>query len=218
MIQLGPKGLSQGLKRILNLLVEEISLVDKAAIRREFLLIKRDLPEALDSQRGLSSMDLKDMSKLEDGEVMVFEKEEELALPPDVVRTLKLMIGQLSKLIGYKYKAKYQYTKPGSEKKEPAETEQAKKPEEEEEPEKEKKKKEEEEEKKRKQEKIQEQVITTPGPREIENAEVSKEVADSLTELSKLVDNDSELDTDAVQAKIGEIKEKLAEGSGGEDK
>jgi len=213
MIQLGPKGLSQGLKRILNLLVEEISLVDKAAIRRDFLLIKRDLPEALHSQRGLSSMDLKEMSQLEDGEVMVFTKEEELALPPDVVRTLKLMIGQLSKLIGYKYKAKYQYTKPGSEKKEPEETEQAKKkePEEEEEPEEEKKKA-------KKQEKIQEQVITTPGPREIENAEVSKEVADSLTELSRLVDNDSELDADAVQAKIGEIKEKLTEGSGGEVK
>jgi len=212
MIQLGPEGLRRGLKRILNLLVEEISLVDKAAIRREFLLIKRDFfPEASqDSQRRLGSMDLKDMTQLEDGEVMVFEKEEELALPPDVVRTLKLIIGQLSKLIGYKYKAKYQYTKPGSEKKSTEAEQQKKKPEEEEEPEEEKKKK--------AQEKVQEQVITTPGPREIENAEVSKEIADSLTELSRLIENDSELDSDAVQKKIDEIKEKLVEGSGGKAK
>lgn len=211
MIQLGPEGLRRGLKRILNLLVEEISLVDKAAIRREFLLIKRDFfPEASqDSQRRLSSMDFKDMTLLEEGEVMVFEKEEELALPPDVVRTLKLMIGQLSKLIGYKYKAKYQYTKPGDEKKS-AEVEQAKKKSEEEEPEEDKKKK--------TQEEIQEQVITTPGSREIENAEVSREIADSLTELSRLIDNEDELDSNVVQKKIDEIKKKLTEGSGGEAK
>jgi len=212
MIQLGPEGLRRGLKRILNLLVEEISLVDKAAIRREFLLIKRDFfPEASqDSQRRLGSMDLKEMTQLEDGEVMVFEREQELALPPDVVRSLKLVIGQLSKLIGYKYNAKYQYTKPGSEKKSTEAEQQKKKPEEEEEPEEEKQKK--------AQEKVQEQVITTPGPREIENAEVSKEIADSLTELSGLIEKDSELDSDAVQKKIDEIKEKLAEGSGGKAK
>ena len=211
MIQLGPKGLSQGLKRILNLLVEEISLVDKAAIRRKFLLIKRDLPEALDSQRGLSSMELKDMTELEDGEVMVFEKEEELALPPDVVRTLKLVIGQLSKLIGYKYKAKYKYTKPGDEKKTSTETEQAKKKkpeEEEEEPEEEKKKK-------KKMEQTQEQIITPPGSKEIENAEVSKELAKSLKELSKLVEGEGELDPKAVQEKIDEMSEQLTVGSGG---
>lgn len=214
MIQLGPEGLRRGLKRIRNLLVEEISLVDKAAIRREFLLIKRDFfPEASqDSQRGLSSMDLKDMSELEDGEVMVFEKEEELALPPDVVRTLKLVIGQLSKLIGFKYKAKYKYTKPGSEKA-PTETEQAKKkPEEEEEPEEDKKKK-------KTQEKIHTtEKITPPGSKEIENAEVSKELTESLKELGKLVEGEGELDPKAIQEKIDEMSEELTVGSGSEAK
>jgi len=211
MIQLGPEGLRRGLKRILNLLVEEISLVDKAAIRREFLLIKRDFfPEASqDSQRRLGSMDLKDMTQLEEGEVMVFEREQELALPPDVVRTLKLVIGQLSKLIGYKAKVKYKYTKPGDEQKSTEAEQQKKKPEEEEEPEEEKKKKKKEE---------TQAVITPPGSKEIENAEVSKEIADSLTELSNLVNNDSELDSNLVQKKIDEIKEKLAGGSGGEAK
>lgn len=216
MIQLGPEGLRRGLKRILNLLVEEISLVDKAAIRREFLLIKRDfLPGASQDfeQRRLGSMDLKDMTKLEEGEVMVFEKEEELALPPDIVRTLKLIIGQLSKLIGYKYKAKYQYTKPGDEKKSAEVEQQKKKPKpEEEEPE-----EEEEEPKKKKKEETQ-AVITPPGSKEIENAEVSREIANSLTELSTLIENDSELDSNAVQKKIDEIKGKLTEGSGGEAK
>jgi len=206
MIQLGPEGLRRGLKRILNLLVEEISLVDKAAIRRKFLLVKRDETLQDFEQRRLGSMDFKDLTQLKEGEEMVFEKEEELELPPDVVRTLKLIIGQLSKLIGYKAKVKYKYTKPGDEQKSTEAEQQKKKPEEEEEdPEEEKKKKKEE----------TQAVITTPGPKEIENAEVSKELADSLTELSKLVDNDSELDSTVVQKKIDEIKEKLAGGSGG---
>lgn len=216
MIQLGPEGLRRGLKRIRNLLVEEISLVDKAAIRREFLLIKRDFfPEASQDlqQRRLSSMDFQEIKELEEGEVMVFEKEEELALPPDVVRTLKLVIGQLSKLIGYKYKAKYKYTKPGSEKKSSTEVEQAKKkPEEEEEPEEDKKKK-------KTQEKIHETTtITPPGSKEIENAEISKELAGSLKELSKLVEGEGELDPKAVQEKIDEMSEQLTVGSGGEAK
>lgn len=217
MIQLGPEGLRRGLKRIRNLLVEEISLVDKAAIRREFLLIKRDFfPEASQNfeQRRISSMEFQEIKELEEGEVMVFEKEEELALPPDVVRTLKLVIGQLSKLIGYKYKAKYKYTKPGSEKKSSTEVEQAKKkkPEEEEEPEEEKKKK-------KTQEKIHETAtITPPGSKEIENVEVSKELAESLKELSKLIEGEGELDPKAVQEKIDEVSEQLTVGSGGEAK
>lgn len=70
MIQLGPLGLTRGLKRIKNLIVEEISLVDKPAIRRQFLLIKRDSPnevakklEQLAEEFGLSSGEIQKFSK-----------------------------------------------------------------------------------------------------------------------------------------------------------
>lgn len=210
MIQLGPLGLKRGLKRIKNLIVEEISLVDNPAIRRRFLLIKRDSPEEASSgleQRRLSSMEFEEIKDLEDGELMVFEREEELALPPDVVRQLKMVIGLLSKLIGYKYKAKYKYAKP-AEKKSESEVEQAKKKKKDEEelPEEEKKKKE------KKQEK--ETIIDIPKP---EEKEVSQEVADSLKELKTLTENEAEIDNAEVKKKIDEIMEQLKAGSGGKE-
>ncbi|GAH86689.1 unnamed protein product, partial [marine sediment metagenome] len=84
MIRLGPLGLKEGLKRIKNLIVEEISLVDRPAIRRRFLLIKRDpLEETLDSfKQGGSSMGFEEIKDLETGELMVFERERSwLSLP-----------------------------------------------------------------------------------------------------------------------------------------
>lgn len=70
MIRLGPLGLKRGLKRIKNLIVEEISLVDRPAIRRRFLLIKRDSSnevskrlEQLAEEFGLSSEEIKKFSK-----------------------------------------------------------------------------------------------------------------------------------------------------------
>ncbi|GAH86052.1 unnamed protein product, partial [marine sediment metagenome] len=83
---------------------------------------------------------------------------------------------------------------------------------EEEEPEEEKKKK-------KTQEKIHETAtIIPPGSKEIENAEISKELAGSLKELSKLVEGEGELDPKAVQEKIDEMSEQLTVGSGGEAK
>lgn len=211
MIRLGPLGLKKGLKRIKNLIVEEISLVDRPAIRRRFLLIKRDSPkEILDSfgQRGLSSMGFEEIKDLETGELMVFEREEELALPPDVQRQLKMAIGLLTKLLGYKYKAKYKYTKPTDKKSEEEQAKRKPKPDEEEVPEEDKEK--EKKEKEKKQEK--DSVLNIPKAK---NPEVSKEVADSLKELKTLTENEAEIDNVAIQEKIGEIMEQLKASSGG---
>ena len=205
-MRLGPEGLKKGLKRIKNLIVEEISLVDKPAIRRQFLLIKRDSPNEVSDSfelRRLSSMDFEETKNLETGEEMVFERVEELALPPDVVKQLKMVIGLLSKLIGYKYKAKYKYTKP-AETKSKVEQAKKKKPEEEEEPEEDKKKKE------KKQEK--ENVINIPSEKP---KEVSPEVAQKLEELKALTANPEEIDNDEVSAKIDEIQQQLASSGGG---
>jgi len=101
-------------------------------------------------------MGFEEIKDLETGELMVFEREEELALPPDVVRQLKMAIGLLTKLLGYKYKAKYKYTKPGEEKKSDEEQAKKKKPDEEvpeTEEEKKEREKKEEEKKEKKQEK-----------------------------------------------------------------
>lgn len=206
MIQLGPLGLKKGIKRIKNLLVEEISLVDSSAIRRRFLLIKRGSQEKdsvflekLDSTRRISSMELDE--KLEDGETMIFERDEELTLPPDVVRTLKLIIGQLSKLIGYKTKVKYKYEKPTEKKSE-------------EEPEKEIKSTTEEIQTAKA--KAKETDKTKEKKVELEEKEVSKEIADALADLSKIVDSDVELDVKGIQEKIEDTLEKLKAGPGGE--
>lgn len=212
MIRLGPLGLKKGLKRIKNLIVEEISLVDKPAIRRQFLLIKRDsLKETLDSfEQGGSSMGFEEIKDLETGELMVFEREEELALPPDVQRQLKMAIGLLTKLLGYKYKAKYKYTKPGEEKKSDEEQAKKKKPDEEVPETEEEKKEREKKEKEKKQKK--DNILNIPKAKD---AEVSKEVADSLKELKILTENEAEIDNVAVQKKIGEIMEQLKASSGG---
>ncbi|MHA1330653.1 MAG: hypothetical protein ACTSR2_06220 [Candidatus Hodarchaeales archaeon] len=91
------------LKRIKNYIVQEIALVKKAANQeKKFLLLKYDLRKQ--EQGGNFKME-KDVE-------MTFERTEELSLPPDVVNAIKEIIGKLSKLIGYKYKAKYTYKKP----------------------------------------------------------------------------------------------------------
>ena len=211
MIRLGPLGLKKGLKRIKNLIVEEISLVDRPAIRRRFLLIKRDSPKETSNsfeQRGFSSMGFEEIKDLGTGELMVFEREEELALPPDVQRQLKMAIGLLTKLIGYKYKAKYKYTKPEDKKSEEEQAKRKKKPDEEEVPEEDKEK--EKKEKEKKQEK--DNILNIP---KVKDAEVSKEVADSLKELKTLTENEAEIDNAKVQKKIDEIMEQLKVGSGG---
>jgi len=210
MIRLGPKGLSEGMKRILNLLVEEISLVDKAATRRKFLLIKRD------SKDGISKVSEEELRRtnfmgfetknLETGEIMEFERTEELALPPDVIRQIKMVIGLLSKLIGYKYKAKYKYQKPGDEKKAEIENVKRKKKDEDEE--------DEDEEDKKKKQKQKKNLIRTPS--EIESAEVSEELEKDLKNLAKLTESD-DFDRDEVQKKIDEILERVTDDSGGGD-
>ncbi|MBA7496402.1 hypothetical protein ES702_07010 [subsurface metagenome] len=215
MIRLGPLGLKKGLKRIKNLIVEEISLVDRPAIRRQFLLIKRDSPNEVSNsfEQGGSSMGFEEVKELEDGELMVFEREEELALPPDVVRQLKMVIGLLSKLIGYKYKAKYKYTKPTEKK---SDEEQAKKKPETEEEKREREKKEKEEKEKAEKEKKQEKdnILNIP---KTQDREVSKELADKVTELQTLTEKPEEMDFDKVQEKIDEIMGELKVGSGGKD-
>lgn len=220
MIQLGPKGLSGGLKRILNLLVEEISLVDRAATRRKFVLVKRDAGkksfEVSEKElRRTNFMGFEETKNLQVGETMEFERSEELALPPDAVREIKAAIGTLSKVIGYKYTTKYKYAKPGDDtdkEKEDAENERinAKRKKKEEEPEEEDD--DEEDDKKKKKMKKSTQ---TPKDKEIENAEVSKELETELKELSKLVDSDK-VDKEKVQSKIDEILEKMSD-AGGED-
>ncbi len=207
-IQLGPKGTREGLKRILNLLVEEISLVDKAATRRKFVLVKRDVQnkpfEVSEKELRRTNFMGFETKDLETGEVMEFERTEDLALPPDVIRQIKMIIGSLSKLIGYKYKAKYKYQKPGDEKK--TETENAKRKEEEEEPE-------DEDEKKKKKKK---NLIRIPSKTEVESTEVSEELEKELKDLAKLTESE-DFDKDGVQKKIDEILEKVASDSGGED-
>jgi len=216
MIRLGPLGLKKGLKRIKNLIVEEISLVDRPAIRRQFLLIKRDSPEeTLDSfEQGGSSMGFEEIKDLETGELMVFEREEELALPPDVQRQLKMAIGLLTKLLGYKYKAKYKYVIPTEKK---SDEEQAKKkPDTEEEKrdrekkEKEEKEKAEREKKEKKQEK--DNILNIP---KTQDQEVSKELAEKVAELQTLTEKPEEMDMEKVQGILGEIVGELKVGSGG---
>jgi len=218
-IQLGPKGLSQGLKRILNLLVEEISLVDKAATRRKFVLVKRDVQnkalEVLEEESRRTNFMGFETKDLETGEVMEFERTEELALPPDVIRQIKVIIGSLSKLIGYKYKAKYKYQKPGDEKEK--EEEQAKRNKED------KDKEDKDEEDKKKKEKEQEQerekkkdLARTLKETKIESTKVSEELEKDLKNLAKLTESE-DFDKDEVQKKIDEILGKIASDSGGED-
>ena len=213
MIRLGPKGLSEGLKRIRNLLVEEISLVDKAATRRKFLLIKRDNQnkplEVSDGElRRTNFMGFEVSKNLKIGETMEFERTEELGLPPDLERELKSIVGIISKCLGYKYKTSYKYKNPGEDKEE----EQAKnkqinakvKDKEEEEPEEEP-----EEEKKKK-------LTRIPKNKEIDNTEISKELEKELTDLSELVGSE-EMDSKQVQNKIDEILEKMKSDTGGGD-
>ena len=211
-IRLGPKGLSQGLKRILNLLVEEISLVDKAATRRKFVLVKQDVQnkplEVSEEELRRTNFMGFETKDLETGEVMEFERTEDLALPPDVIRQIKMVIGLLSKLIGYKYKAKYKYQKPGDEKKTETENAKRKKKDEDEED------KDEEDKKKKKEEK--KNLIRIPGVEKISEKEVSKELEKDLTDLAGLSESD-DFDKDKVQKKIDEILEKVASDSGGED-
>jgi len=218
-IQLGPKGTREGLKRILNLLVEEISLVDKAATRRKFVLVKRDIQNKPFEVSGEESRRTNFMGfetkDLETGEVMEFERTEELALPPDVIRQIKVIIGSLSKLIGYKYKAKYKYQKPGDEKEK--EEEQAKRDKED----KDKEAQEEEDRKKKEREQEQEKekkknLAQTPKETKIENTKVSEELEKDLKNLAKLTESD-DFDQAEVQKKIDGILEKIASDSGGED-
>ncbi|GAH36592.1 unnamed protein product, partial [marine sediment metagenome] len=193
------------------LLVEEISLVDKAATRRKFVLVKRDVQnkpfevsEEESRRTNFMGFETKD---LETGEVMEFERTEELALPPDVIRQIKMIIGSLSKLIGYKYKAKYKYQKPGDEKEKEEEQAKRKKKEEEDKDEEDKKKKEEEKKK---------NLNRTPKKTEIESTKVSEELEKDLKNLAKLTESE-DFDQTEVQKKIDEILERVASDSGGED-
>jgi len=195
----------------LNLLVEEISLVDKAATRRKFVLVKQDVQnkpfevsEKESRRTNFMGFETKD---LETGEVMEFERTEELALPPDVIRQIKMIIGSLSKLIGYKYKAKYKYQKPGDEKEKEEEQAKRKKKEEEDEDEEDKRKKEEEKKK---------NLTRTPKETKIESTKVSEELEKDLKNLAKLTESD-DFDQAEVQKKIDGILEKIASDSGGED-
>lgn len=161
-------------------------------------------------------MGFEEIKDLETGELMVFEREEELALPPDVVRQLKMAIGLLSKLIGYKYKAKYKYTKPTEKK---SDEEQAKKKPETEEEKREREKKEREEKEKaerEKKEKKQEKdnILNIP---KTQDREVSKELAEKVTELQTLTEDSEKMDMEKVQGILDEIVGELKVGSGGKD-
>lgn len=197
----------------MNLLVEEISLVDKAATRRKFVLIKRDVQnkpfevsEEESRRTNFMGFETKD---LETGETMEFERTEDLALPPDVIRQIKMIIGSLSKLIGYKYKAKYKYQKPGDEKEK--EEEQAKRNKEDKD-----KEDKDEEDKKKKEEEKKKNLTQTSKETKTENTEVSEELEKDLKNLAKLTESE-DFDKDGVQKKIDEILEKIASDSGGED-
>jgi len=87
--------------RIKKFIVQEIALVKKPANRQPFLLLQSE-DFNLDSQGGNFIMD-----KTEEG--LELERIEELTLPPDAVNILKKTVGQLTALMGYKYKAKYTY-------------------------------------------------------------------------------------------------------------
>lgn len=217
MIQLGPEGLYRGLKRIKNLLVEEISLVDKAAINREFLLIKRyladrspQLEENVQRRHGSMGLDFKELGNLGEGEYMVFEKEEELALPPDFARQLKLAIGILTKLLGYKVKAKYRFAKPGKgDDKDADDVDQAKKKpdEDEDEPD-------EDEDEDKKKKKVKTHTIDTPGGKLIDQ-ELPKDLNEALEKIGKLVE-EPDFDVKKVQGLVDGALEKL-KASGGDE-
>lgn len=102
--------------RIMKYIVQEIALTKKAANKeKKFLLLKTDSDKE-DFDLDNKNYDLSKGGNFIMGENVLeeleFERTEELALPPDVVSEIKGIIGKLSKLIGYKYKAKYTYKKP----------------------------------------------------------------------------------------------------------
>jgi len=222
-IRLGPKGLSGGLKRILNLLVEEISLVDRAATRRKFVLIKRDAQdkpfEVSDGKtRRTNFMGFEEIKNLKVGETLEMERTEELGLPPDIERSLKSIIGEATKVLGYKYKTKIKYEKPGGDEqdknREEAENERknAKQKDKEEEPE-EDEDGDEDEDKKKKMKKA------TPPPKdkEIENAEVSKELEKELKDILSELEKAEIADREEIQGRVDEVLEKMKSNAGGED-
>ena len=102
--------------RIMKYIVQEIALVKKAANKeKKFLLLKTDREKNFNADK--ENYDLNKggnfiMNEEKVLEELEFERTEELALPPDVISEVKAIIGRLSKLIGYKYKAKYTYKKP----------------------------------------------------------------------------------------------------------
>jgi len=209
MIRLGPKGLSEGLKRIRNLLVEEISLVDKAATRRKFLLIKRDNQnkplEVSDGElRRTNFMGFEVSKNLKIGETMEFERTEELGLPPDLERELKSIVGIISKCLGYKYKTKSTYKQEGKDEQEKEDADNERKnakvkdkeveePEDDDEKEKEKKRK---------------------KDKDAGNAELSSDLERQMTELSLLVATEG-FDQAEAQTKLNEIKERMSNTGGG---
>ena len=209
MIRLGPKGLSEGLKRIRNLLVEEISLVDKAATRRKFLLIKRDnqnkpLEVSNGELRRTNFMGFEVSKNLKVGETMEFERTEELGLPPDLERELKSIVGIISKCLGYKYKTKSTYKQEGKDEQEKEDADNERKnakvkdkeveePEDDDEKEKEKKRK---------------------KDKDAGNAELSSDLERQMTELSLLVATEG-FDQAEAQTKLNEIKERMSNTGGG---
>ena len=211
MIRLGPKGLSEGLKRIRNLLVEEISLVDKAATRRKFLLIKRDNQnkplEVSDGElRRTNFMGFEVSKNLKIGETMEFERTEELGLPPDLERELKSIVGIISKCLGYKYTTKSTYKQEGKDEQEKEDADSGRKnakvkdkvvedPEDEDDDEKEKEKK-------------------SKKNKDAGNAELSSDLERQMTELSLLVATEG-FDQAEAQTKLNEIKERMSNTGGG---
>ena len=209
MIRLGPKGLSEGLKRIRNLLVEEISLVDKAATRRKFLLIKRDnqnkpLEVSNGELRRTNFMGFEVSKNLKIGETMELERTEELGLPPDLERELKSIVGIISKCLGYKYKTKSTYKQEGKDEQEKEDADNERKnakvkdkeveePEDDDEKEKEKKSK---------------------KNKDAGNAELSSDLERQMTELSLLVATEG-FDQAEAQTKLNEIKERMSNTGGG---
>ena len=214
MIQIGPEGLTKGLKRIKNLLVEEISLVDKAATRRKFLLIKRDaqnksLEVSREQLRRTNFMGFEVAKNLKVGETMEFERTEELGLPPDLERELKGIVGTISKILGYKYKAKSTFKQKGDEEDEVPENDRKNakvKDKEKEEEDPKDKDKEKEKENKTDEEKEKE--------KKKEDSELSSDLEQQMTALSELVSKEGFDQTEA-QTKINEIKEKMSNAGGG---
>lgn len=211
MIQLGPKGLTGGLKRVLNLLVEEISLVDKAATRRKFVLIKRDAQSkpfevAKEELRRINSMGFK--------ETMEFESTEELSPSPGIKRRVALAAGYfakgmeiLSSLGEFKEQVKYKYKEPSDEDDDDDEDKKKKKDKTN------AKKKEDDDDDKDDEVKKNKKKDLTQDTKGKDDAEVSAELKTKSKELSDLLASEDS-DKDEIQKKIDEI-EKIRSGSGG---